>query len=105
MIRRLIFVLSPAAINAHAQTPDLQSEIDELRRLIHTQSESINELSGKVEFLQKSTRNNGDGAAKPHKNIPLAKGSPTNQCKLHRIVISTLPWLPLLLLHLFDEHP
>jgi predicted nucleic acid-binding Zn-ribbon protein len=54
MIRRLIFVLSLAAISAHAQTPDLQSEIDELRRLIHTQSESINELSGKVEVLQKS---------------------------------------------------
>jgi predicted nucleic acid-binding Zn-ribbon protein len=54
MIRRLIFVLSLAAINAHAQPPDLQSEIDELRRLTHIQSESINELSGKVEVLQKS---------------------------------------------------
>jgi hypothetical protein len=58
MILRLIFVLSLAlaAINAHAQTPDLQSEIDELRRLIHIQSESINELSGKVEVLQKSVK-------------------------------------------------
>ena len=57
MMRRLIFVLSLAAINAHAQTPNLQSQIDELRRLIHVQSESINELNGKVEVLQKAVTN------------------------------------------------
>jgi predicted nucleic acid-binding Zn-ribbon protein len=57
MTRGLIFVLSLAVINAHAQTPDLQSQIDELRRLIHVQSESINELSGKVELLKKSVTN------------------------------------------------
>ena len=55
MTRGLIFVLSLATINAHAETPDFQSQIDELRRVVHVQSESISELSGRVRVVEKDT--------------------------------------------------
>jgi hypothetical protein len=53
MIRRLTLILSMAAISAHADPPNLQS-IDELRRVVHVQSELISELSGRVQVLEKS---------------------------------------------------
>jgi hypothetical protein len=54
MTRGLIFVLSLAAIDAHSQTPDVHPRLTSCARVIHLQSDSISELSGKVASLQKS---------------------------------------------------
>ena len=47
---RLILVLSLAAMNAHG---DDQSQIEELHRVMHVQTEVISELNSRMQVLEK----------------------------------------------------
>lgn len=104
MMRRLIFGLSLAAISAHAETPDLQSQIDELRRIIHVQSESINELSRKDEMLKKAVTvslESGKMALETHKESLLSTSQVVQS--LEKEIVTLKQTVGLLWAHTFPK--